>query len=95
MKYLLIALAMLSGSASAMTFEEYQAIPEDKICEQLPNYNDVRSWVETSGIPESARDDFAVGFLQNITDVCIKRLQFESKGLQYELKYGKKPGETK
>ncbi|QJI10884.1 hypothetical protein GuL6_110 [Buttiauxella phage vB_ButM_GuL6] len=89
MKHLLIVLALLSGSASAMTFEEYKAIPEDKICANLPTYKDVRSWVDDSNMPEYNREKFATEFLQNITNVCIKRLQYEAELLKYENQYGK------
>ena len=82
MKTLLVIMALLSGYASAMTFEEYKSIPEDKICDNLPQYNDVRSWVENSDIPESARDEFTLGFLQTISDVCINRAQYESEKLK-------------
>lgn len=93
MKKLLILLALFSGSVSAMTFEEYRSMSKDELCDNQPTYLDVRSWVENAPISEANRDQFASELVHGISKSCVLRLQLQVNELQYELKFGKKPGD--
>lgn len=93
MKKLLILLALLSGSVSAMTFEEYKSMSKEELCNNQPTYLDVRSWIDNTRMPEENRDQFSSELLHGISKSCVLRLQLQVNELQYELKFGKKPGD--